>query len=214
MIIDIAACFKVKFEKIEEKIVFGFGVGETAAKGETNEYLNVSGKTIGKEQSETSTKNIITNTVKDGLHFVEKGGYPAAQRVVMEVNPPTESLITQIMNNFLIFKSGKDKAIKEVAEEFGNEIGDILFKNSLGSARVVLEGCAERSAKQYSDELIKTLGVKGSEEVLEKGTKESILETSKLVPVLRTIISGTISGCLNATGTYKINQIITPIILI
>ena len=65
----------------------------------------------------------------------------------MEVNPPTESL------NFPIFKPGKVKAIKEFAEEFGNEIGDILFKNSLGSGRAInaLEGCAEESATEYSD---------------------------------------------------------------
>ena len=122
MIIDITPCFKAKFEKII------FGAGETAAKGATNESLNITSINIG----------------KDGQHFVESGGYPAAQYVAMEVNPPTESL------NFPIFKSGKDKAIKEFAEEFGNEIGDILFKNSLGSGRAinVLEGCAEESVTE------------------------------------------------------------------
>ena len=73
-----------------------------------------------------------------------------------------------------MFKAGKDQGIKEVAGEVGNKVGDILYKNSINSGRAidVVEGWAKKDAVLYSEEIIRTLGAKGSEELIEEGTKE------------------------------------------
>lgn len=107
-----------------------------------------------------------------------------------------------------MFKVGKDQGIKEVAGEVGNKVGDILYKNSINSGRAidVVEGWAKKDAVLYSEEIIRTLGAKGSEELIEEGTKEGLLETSKLIPIFGQVISGTISGILNAVGTKSIGE--------